>query len=311
MVGGRRSAGRRGGFGVVGCGRRVVRRVRPAEASARTLRSVARDTIERDWSFARRPFWLFSHVFAVAVVVSFVLLGLWQLGRHGERADLNAVIAERSTPPAVPLRELDGRSSDDLRHRLVEVEGVFVDGDFVRVANRSLGGVAGEHVVAVFEALDGTTVLVNRGFVSLTDAAATIEAPPATVVTIEGWLQESAEQGFLGADDTGEGRVVPRLDVATVAARLDPASDRVWPLWLQLATDQAGADGSVGAIGRSVGGGAVYPTPVPLPPLDAGPHLGYMGQWFVFAVLGTAFYGALLWRTASGRQRPAPTPVTA
>jgi cytochrome oxidase assembly protein ShyY1 len=77
---------------------------------------------------------------------------------------------------------------------------------------------------------------------------------------------------------------VPRLDVSAIEARLD---EPVEPVWLQLADDGSG-------------GLATFPDPVALPPIDAGPHLGYAGQWFIFAVLGTGFYLALLWRNARG-----------
>ena len=43
--------------------------------------------------------------------------------------------------------------------------------------------------------------------------------------------------------------------------------------------------------------------------LDGGPHLSYMGQWFIFAGLGALFYGALLRRAARGRTSAAPVPV--
>ena len=48
---------------------------------------------------------------------------------------------------------------------------------------------------------------------------------------------------------------------------------------------------------------------VPLPPLDGGPHLSYMAQWFIFATLGTLFYGALLRRIAHGKHRTTASAV--
>jgi cytochrome oxidase assembly protein ShyY1 len=62
-----------------------------------------------DWSFARRPFWLFSHVLALALAILFVNFGFWQLGRHQDRRDLNELIENRANPPAGLLSEVLGR----------------------------------------------------------------------------------------------------------------------------------------------------------------------------------------------------------
>lgn len=249
-----------------------------------------------DWSFARRPFWLFSHVFAAAVIITFVLLGLWQADRHRERAATNQLIEERSNPPVTPIDDaLDTDASADLDYRYVTASGTFLDGDFVRVANRSQGGVAGDHVVAVFELTDGRIVLVNRGFAPLGTAAEDLTSVPTGPTEVTGWLRASAERGWIGATDSGAGTRVPRLDVDAIAQRLDGSGSAtalaVVPVALQLETNSA-AD--------------AIPDPVPLPPIDGGPHLSYMAQWFIFATLGALFYTALLRRTATGKQRQAP-----
>ena len=265
-----------------------------------------------DWSFARRRFWLFSHVFAVAVITTFVFLGLWQGDRHRDRAALNDIVAARSNPPADLLADVLATtgSPDDLEFRYVTTTGTFVEDDFVRVANRSQGGVAGDHVVAVLELADGQLMLVNRGFTPLGTDTAELAPLPTGPTTIAGWLRASADRGWIGATDTGGGTVVPRLDVDAIAARLDggagPGETPVVPVALQLeAGPPADADTTGGSPSAA---GQALPDPVPLPPLDGGPHLSYMVQWFIFATLGMAFYGALLWRMASGRHRGAPMP---
>lgn len=237
-----------------------------------------------DWSFLRRPFWIFSHLFALTVVVSFVLLGFWQLSRYHQRVDHNTVIASRTTPPAVDLGIALGLPTDQLDYQLVAGQGRYVADDVVRVANRSQGGVAGEYLVSLFRLDDGRELLVNRGFVPL-DRDVPVLAAPTDEVTLEGWLRASVTQERFGATDTGQGTVVPRLDVAAIQQRLD-GDQSVEPVWLQVApSGQSAAE-------------ATFPDPVPLPELSDGPHLSYMGQWWIFATLGVAFYLALLRRTA-------------
>ena len=221
-------------------------------------------------------------------------------------------MAARSNPPADVLADVLATtgSPDDLEFRYVTTTGTFVEDDFVRVANRSQGGVAGDHVVAVVELDDGSLMLVNRGFTPLgTDTAELVPLPTGPTM-ITGWLRTSADRGWIGATDTGGGTVVPRLDVDAIAARLDggagPSDTPVLPVALQL---EASPPADTDAVGGSTGvAEQALPDPVPLPPLDGGPHLSYMVQWFIFAALGAAFYGALLWRMASGRHRRAPIP---
>jgi surfeit locus 1 family protein len=161
------------------------------------------------------------------------------------------------------------------------------------VANRTQGGVAGEHIVALFELDGGQLVLVNRGFAPV-NTTVEVGAAPGGPVTLTGWLRESVERGWLGAVDNGESDRVPRLDVEAIEGRLE---ELVTPLWVQLASD--------GSVSRP----DAFPAPVPLPELDPGPHLGYMGQWFIFSLLGAGFYVALLRRWSLHGGKPVEVPA--
>ena len=250
--------------------------------------------MESDWSFARRPFWVFSHLFAATVIVSFVLLGFWQLSRHHERAALNDTIRARSNPPAMAIGDVLDQDPAQLDYQLVTATGRFVADDVVRVANRTQGGVAGEWLVSVLQLDDGRRILVNRGFVPFESPTPPEPAPTGTA-TVEGWLRTSAERGWLGATDDGEGATVPRLNVDDIQLRVD---EPLTAVWLQ----QSGAD-------RPATTNPVFPDPVPLPTLGGGPHLSYMGQWWVFAILGVFFYGALLRRNARSTSDSSSVPV--
>jgi cytochrome oxidase assembly protein ShyY1 len=250
----------------------------------------------RNWRFVSRPFWLFSHVFALSVVVSFVFLGRWQLSRLDDRREQNTLIEERSlaTPTSVAAAlaaiEGDPDGADRLDYVAVSDVGAFVDGEVVRVANRSLNGAAGDWVIGSFVTDDGITVLVNRGFVTRDDVAA-----PAVDGPIRGWLRASqVREGQFGGVDDGEAARVPRLDVAAITPRLELDDGAiVAPVWLQLGP----ADGPLSAAAD----GAVVPEPVPLPPIDEGSHLSYALQWYAFAAMGAAAYGLVVWRASAER----------
>ncbi|NNE94888.1 MAG: hypothetical protein HKN24_02565 [Acidimicrobiales bacterium] len=97
-------------------------------------------------------------------------------------------------------------------------------------------------------------------------------------------MRVSREREGLAVADSGEGTVLPRLNVEAVAQRL--SGTELAPMWLQLDDPEA----------RGV------PTPIPLPDQDNGPHLSYAVQWAMFAVLGTVVYGLLLRRIAVTRR---------
>lgn len=242
-----------------------------------------------DWQFARRPFWLFSHLFAATVVVSFVFLGLWQLDRLDQRRADNAVVEVRSAqvePLTEAVGELDDPAvtGDDLDYQAVSGSVRVVEADFARIVNRTGSGVAGEHVVAILELSDGSLLAANRGFVPL-GFDDDLETPPEGPQPVEGWLRKSVEREGIGAVDQGVGSLLPRFDTERIAARYGRDLPDVW---LQL------APGSFGQAG--------LPEALDLPPLDDGPHFGYAMQWFIFATLGVLFYGALLRRQAKGHE---------
>lgn len=250
--------------------------------------------MDGDWRFARRPFWIFSHLFALTVVGSFIAFGFWQLDRLDSRKESNelieARIADRIELTAAPDA---GSTGAQLDYRSVRATVRFIEPDFVRVVNRSQGGAAGEHVVAIVELMDGSALAVNRGFVP-TNAEVDLAPVPDGPVEITGWLRATVDRGIIGATDSGQGDRLPRLDTERVASRLGRPLPAVW---LQQAPSEGGA-------------GASFPDPVPLPPIDEGPHLSYAVQWFTFATLGVLFYLALLYRQSNGNEPTAVVPAT-
>jgi surfeit locus 1 family protein len=236
-----------------------------------------------DWSFARRPAWLASHLFAAVVIVLCVLLGLWQLDRLDQRQRVNDLIRDRSTRPASTVdRALLEGGPDELNYVAVRDTGTYVPDEQVVIRSRSQGEAAGSWVVTPLRTSAGTTVLVNRGFVPDVQAAPEEVPVPAGPVEVTGWLRRSERRGPLGPRDPAEGRLAAfaRIDVARLDAQIP---GELAPVWLQLATEAPPP-------------GPGSPDPVPLLDLGEGPHLSYAIQWFTFATLGVIVYGLLLRR---------------
>ena len=74
---------------------------------------------EADWGFLRAPKWIVSHVAVLALVLAMISAGIWQINRHGERADRNDLVRARSELAAVDIAAVAqddvGIGSVDLR----------------------------------------------------------------------------------------------------------------------------------------------------------------------------------------------------
>ena len=233
-----------------------------------------------DWRFLLKPKWLLSHLFVGALIAAFIWAGFWQLDRLNQSKEQNATIEARAAEEPMSVAQLSQLPESEVNFRPMADTGRYVDGELIRVANRSLDGVAGDWVVALFETDDGLQVLVNRGFIRRDDVA----APPLDPTTITGWFRNTeVKEGTFGATDTGTGERVPRLDVAVLATRfgLDVA-----PAWVQLEPGEATI-----STGTEL---EVPPQGLALPPLTNGNHLSYAVQWFTFTVLGAGAYVLVL-----------------
>ncbi len=245
---------------------------------------------ERNWSFLREPFWLFSHVFAFGLIGLFLFFCFgWQLPRHFERGDQNEIIEARALGEPEAIAAALERPVDELDFTYVAADGRFVEPWLINVANRSQNGQAGDWLVGLFETDDGRLLLVNRGFIVR-------EGEPAEPADgqLTGWLRETRVRETFGATDNLTTERAPRLDIeafeARFAERLDAEFDgrSFEPMWLQL--ESPVPDQSI-------------PDPVPLPELNNGPHLSYAVQWFIFAALGLIVYVLVLRKRAADRSR--------
>lgn len=259
-----------------------------------------------DARFLVRPSWLLRHLLVLVLVVVMVGLGFWQLRRHDERREQNALVEARQEEPVVPVEDVlePGTPADEvgqLAYRRVRATGTYRVDEQVLVRNRSFNGAPGSWVLTPLVLDDGTAVVVSRGWVPL-DADLERAEPPDGEVTVDGYVQETQERGSFGPTDPAEGTLadLARVDVERLGQQVD---EQLLPAWVQLA-EQAPAQAEP------------VPAPVPLPEPDAGPHLSYAGQWFIFSTIAAVGYVVLLRRSVRRRaaagegsddpRRPAP-----
>lgn len=255
-----------------------------------------------DYTFARRPRWVLSHLLVLALIVGMIAAGLWQIDRHNQRASRNALIETRSAEAPVPLSSVVVPGSDPSvgtteQFRRVVVVGEYRPQDEVLVRNRTYDGAPGWWVLTPLVTDDGWAVAVNRGWIPLTfedDAPRPGTEPPAGRVEVTGTIQPTrTAEGFQIADpDEGVLTSLGRPDVGRLAAQLDYD---LAPVVVRLDPGPAAS-----------GAPESLPIPLDLPPLDAGPHASYAAQWFIFTAIALIGYPLVLRRVARGRADSVP-----
>ncbi|WP_167386907.1 SURF1 family protein [Bradyrhizobium mercantei] len=219
-------------------------------------------------------------------VVLLSALGIWQVERRTwklaliERVERRMHAAPVAPPPPSSWSEVTAARDE---YRRVTVRGTFLNSDETLVQAVTNEG-PGFWVLTPLRMADGTTVLVNRGFVppDRRDPATRRDGDLQGPVNVTGLLRISEPKGgFLRSNDPAAGRWYSR-DVAAIAAT--HGLSQAAPFFID-------ADATPNPGGAPVGGLTIVRFP--------NNHLIYALTWFVLAIM---LAGALL-RTFSGRGR--------
>ncbi|WP_108666129.1 SURF1 family protein [Euzebya rosea] len=229
-----------------------------------------------------RPGWVLTHLVVIAIAVSFISLGLWQVRRHHEQVEENTrVEAQLASSPAALE---DALASPDIDLLPVRATGTFEADEQLQLAPRSRNERPGFEVLAPLRLDDGRALLVNRGWMPLDSE---LPAPPAGEVTVTGRLRTPFDSRQVLTDDAGTITLVSSVDTDVLAEQVD---DLITVGWLEVVDEQAREQG-------------VLPRPAEPPVLEAGPHLNYAAQWFAFTIIGLIGYPLLLRRRLADADR--------
>ena len=136
---------------------------------------------------------LLPFVSVMAALAALCSLGVWQLERAQWKKSL---IAERQRFAELPPVMIDGRDAQLANYRRARTTGSSIPHAEILLARGDLhSGAAGYHVVVPFRLLDGSVLLVNRGFIPLAWSAQTRHYDGRTQ-TIEGIVRSQTKPNF-------------------------------------------------------------------------------------------------------------------
>lgn len=219
--------------------------------------------------------WITAFVVAAAFAVACVYLGQWQWGRHEDKAARAERINNHYFAAPVPLSRALPRPSASLPRAqewtLVSATGRYAAQNLMLVRNRPNNGVFGYEVVVPLDLADGTSLLVDRGWIVNGRTAADPDAAPATPtgdITVTGWLR---------VGEPSLGRQMPKGLLASInlAEAQTQTGTPLYGAYLILRAE-------VGLPGQRI----VRPQPLERPDTDEGPHLAYALQWWFAAPVG-------------------------
>jgi cytochrome oxidase assembly protein ShyY1 len=231
----------------------------------------------KNWRFAfsRRYFGYLA--MAIVFALACVALSNWQFARKAETKAANDLINTNyaRTPVAIDdiLPKLDSWKAS-IAWTPVTVSGTYDVADQLLVRNRTYNGNPGFEVLTPLKLANGTTFIVDRGWVSIgdkTDYPDSVPTPPSGNVTVVARVQQT--EAALPGRNAPKGQV-PEIDLGVIAKTLGTPT-------------YTGAYGLMASESPSARGGD--PVAAIKPQLDEGLHLSYALQWIFFALFG--FFG--------------------
>ena len=224
---------------------------------------------KRDLAFA---------ILGLAVAVTCIFLGFWQLSRLEERKEFNKQLRSRAETAPVDLASLPA-DTGAARFRRVKLNGSYDFEHEIRLTNRTRNGSPGVNIVTPLR-MPGTdtVVLVNRGWVY---------APDAMSVDLNRWREptELRAEGYIENYAAGRGDARSARHARSYRWMDRPTLTQEFPYPL--------APYFVVLIGNPGRTAPDVPPRLDVPPLDEGPHKSYAIQWFSFAAI--SIFGTILY----------------
>lgn len=206
------------------------------------------------------------------VALSCLAFGRWQLHRLETRKAWNATVSNHLAAPITDAQTLlKGQSTGSLEWRRVTFTGRFDVSQEILIRGRYYQGRYGYEVMTPLIDINGTALLVDRGWVPAGESATVapqVPTPPAGEVQVQGRVRSGDAANRPGPSGAIIGlpvRAANRIDPLKIAESLPYP---VLPGYIEMTSPRTAS-----------------PVAIPAPELSEGPHLAYAIQWFFFAGL--------------------------
>jgi cytochrome oxidase assembly protein ShyY1 len=243
--------------------------------------------------------WIRLHVLIWLILIpSFIGLGMWQRGRYHERTAENAVIKVAMDAAPVPIEGVDAVGAavpKTDRWKQVTLVGSFDPAHQFLARNHQNSGTPGFWVITPLTLGDGTSVLVNRGWIPTVSSdeqlSPPIPAAPAGKVTVTGRLEQSETKGNTGIRDVTAGLPAGQISLINTVALAAKTGLQLRGGYAEVITAKPADSSQI--------------SPVDAPSLDEGPYLSYWFQWWLFAAIAVGAWVTIIRREAQHRVREA------
>jgi cytochrome oxidase assembly protein ShyY1 len=241
------------------------------------------------FSFLLSRRWVLFFLFVVALGALCWRLGVWQFDRLQERKADNAVIERNLAAPPVPATSVMGvqHPLDRQMYRHVRATGTYALAHETLVRYQTRNGQPGVEVLTPLNTVQGSTVLVDRGWMATSnDPKAHVDPPdPARgQVTVTGWAVP---------DDEGDPE-----DLTPIRGETRLVSSRGFTDVVQGPV----VHGYIAALQERPAPARQLADPEP-PDLSNGPHFFYGLQWWFFAALAVGGFVYFAYQELQERRR--------
>jgi surfeit locus 1 family protein len=223
--------------------------------------------------------WVVSTILVLIAVAVMARLGIWQLNRHNARQLFNeSVFEQQALNPLILTAEISQNALINMEYRKVSVRGEFLPSDEIILRNQNFESQVGYQLFTplIIEG-SGETILVQRGWIPQENSS----LENREIYRQDGIIELS---GILRTPETDFGlRLIPDPTLTIGETRLD--------VWNNLDFERLSEQIESPLLSMYLqiqpeAGDTAYPRPLPLQlNLTDGPHLGYAGQWFLFAAV--------------------------
>jgi surfeit locus 1 family protein len=244
--------------------------------------------------------WRWVTLFAASLFVVFILLGIWQIGRHAQREAFYKRINDLFSATPVPLTA--NMLNDDLtklEYHAVTVVGAYDHANQVGLRNQVvMDNLIGTRLLTPL-ILNGTkpAVLIDRGWIPQAQAAPanwkSFDEPG--VVTIKGFIRITQAPPGSAPSPAGSIQLWNRIDVAQIATQLPYP---LLPVYIQQAPDPTAPTPTPGQPFKTL-----FRTMPELMPNDNS-NIAYATQWFLFALVIVFGYPYYVKRQEQKRAEP-------